>query len=45
MVEPFTNVVSSSKVREQLSKGRPLSYIVPDPVIDYIRQHRLYSDL
>lgn len=34
--------VSSSLVRRRVRAGRSLRFLVPDPVADYIRRHRLY---
>ena len=38
---PLVNV-SSSEIRELVSRGESLRYLVPDSVGRYIRQHRLY---
>lgn len=35
--------ISSSAVRERVRADRPIKYIVPDPVVDYIRAHGLYG--
>lgn len=35
--------ISASSLREMLAAGRPVRYLVPDPVLDYIRQHHLYE--
>jgi nicotinate-nucleotide adenylyltransferase len=34
--------VSSSLVRRRVASGRPIRYLVTDPVADYIAQHGLY---
>ena len=34
--------ISSSALRRRVREGRPLDYLVPDPVADYIEQRRLY---
>ena len=34
--------ISATDVRQRLAEGRPVRYLVPDPVIDYIRRHGLY---
>ena len=34
--------VSSSLVRRRVATGRPIRYLVPDPVAEYIAQHGLY---
>src|SRR5690606_17427060 len=35
--------VSSTLLREKIAQGRSLRYLIPDAVIDYIRQHNLYA--
>jgi nicotinate-nucleotide adenylyltransferase len=35
--------VSSSYIRRQVAAGRPVRYLVPDPVADYMRSHDLYG--
>ena len=35
--------VSSSAVRRRVAEGRPIRYLVPDPVAAYIDQHGLYG--
>jgi nicotinate-nucleotide adenylyltransferase len=35
--------VSSTLVRQRVGARQPIRYFVPDPVIDYIDQHRLYA--
>jgi nicotinate-nucleotide adenylyltransferase len=34
--------ISSSALRRRVREGRPLDYLVADPVADYIEQRRLY---
>ena len=34
--------VSSSSIRQRLAAGRPIRYLVPDPVAEAIRDRRLY---
>jgi len=34
--------LSSSTIRERVAAGRPIRYLVPDPVIEAIRSRRLY---
>ena len=34
--------VSSSEIRERVAQGLPIRYQVPEPVEEYIRQHKLY---
>jgi nicotinate-nucleotide adenylyltransferase len=35
--------VSSSYIRRQVAAGRPVRYLVPDAVADYMRAHDLYG--
>lgn len=35
--------ISSSGIRSDLAAGRCVRYLVPDPVLAYIRDHKLYS--
>ena len=35
--------VSSSAIRELVASGSSIRYLTPDPVVEYIRTHRLYS--
>jgi nicotinate-nucleotide adenylyltransferase len=35
--------VSSSYIRRQVAAGRPVRYLVPDPVAGYMRAHDLYG--
>ena len=35
--------ISGTEVRERVSGGRSIQYLVPDPVIEYIHRHGLYS--
>lgn len=35
--------ISSSEIRSDLAAGRCVRYLVPDPVLAYIRDHKLYS--
>ena len=34
--------ISSSDVRDRLSDGKPVWYLVPDGVVQYIAKHKLY---
>ena len=36
--------VSSTMVRDRVKKGRPIHYLVPDGVAEYIEDNNLYSD-
>lgn len=38
------NDVSSTKVRLFVRKGMSVEYLIPSPVVKYIRQHGLYQD-
>jgi nicotinate-nucleotide adenylyltransferase len=35
--------ISSSDCRARVSQGRPVWYLVPDGVVQYINKHRLYQ--
>jgi nicotinate-nucleotide adenylyltransferase len=35
--------ISATAIRERLRAGASPRYLLPDPVIDYIRKHRLYE--
>lgn len=35
--------ISASQVRDRALRGKSLRYLVPDSVIDYINEHRLYA--
>ncbi|XP_066547522.1 nicotinamide/nicotinic acid mononucleotide adenylyltransferase 1 [Amia ocellicauda] len=41
--EWITNEISATKVRRALRRGLSVKYLVPDPVVDYIHSHQLYS--
>jgi nicotinate-nucleotide adenylyltransferase len=34
--------VSSSAIRARVAEGRPIRYLVPDPIVEAIRERRLY---
>ncbi len=34
--------IASTDLRERIAAGRPVRYLMPDPVIAYIEEHRLY---
>lgn len=36
--------ISSTDLRERASNGKPVWYLVPDGVVQYITKHRLYQD-
>ncbi|XP_072282153.1 nicotinamide/nicotinic acid mononucleotide adenylyltransferase 1 isoform X2 [Pyxicephalus adspersus] len=42
--EWITNDISSTKVRRALRRGMSVRYLLPDPVLDYIKNHDLYSE-
>lgn len=35
--------ISSTDIRERVSEGKPIRYLVPDEVLDYIAKHGLYG--
>lgn len=37
--------ISSTDCRERVREGKPVWYLVPDGVVQYIAKHRLYQDL
>lgn len=43
--EVIPNQISSTRLRECISRGLSVKYLTADEVIDYIRQHNLYMDL
>ncbi len=36
--------ISSTDIRTRVAAGRPVRYLVPDPVLEIISRHRLYRD-
>lgn len=36
------NDISSTKIRLFVKRGMSIKYLLPDPVINYIHQHKLY---
>ncbi|XP_065883369.1 hexokinase-2-like isoform X2 [Dysidea avara] len=44
VTEWIANAVSSTKIRRSLARGQSIKYLVPDPVVDYIKSNpTLYS--
>nr|XP_055177224.1 nicotinamide/nicotinic acid mononucleotide adenylyltransferase 3 isoform X4 [Nyctereutes procyonoides] len=41
--EPVQNELSSTYVRQALSQGHSVKYLLPDAVIAYIKDHNLYT--
>jgi nicotinate-nucleotide adenylyltransferase len=37
--------ISATRIRELVASGRSARYLLPDPVLDYIRRERLYLDI
>lgn len=37
--------ISATEIRERVARGLSISHLVPEPVDEYIRQHKLYSAL
>ncbi|KAL9983528.1 hypothetical protein ACROYT_G005714 [Oculina patagonica] len=42
VTEWITNDVSATKIRRAIRRDESVKYLVPDPVIDYIKRHKLY---
>ncbi|KAL6070884.1 Nicotinamide/nicotinic acid mononucleotide adenylyltransferase 3, variant 2 [Balamuthia mandrillaris] len=40
----IVNDVSSTKMRQLAKRGMSLKYLTPDPVVDYIAQHKLWQE-
>lgn len=38
------NETSATEVRRALRRGLSVKYLIPDPVIEYIHQHNLYTE-
>lgn len=38
------NETSATEIRRALRRGLSVKYLLPDPVLDYIHQHRLYTE-
>ncbi|XXG50577.1 hypothetical protein AAC387_Pa02g4562 [Persea americana] len=43
--EMVPNQISSTRVRECIMRGQSVKYLMPDEVIDYINEQRLYLNL
>ncbi|XP_076461440.1 nicotinamide/nicotinic acid mononucleotide adenylyltransferase 3-like isoform X2 [Babylonia areolata] len=43
VTEWMTNEISATKVRRAVKRGESVKYLLPDPVISYIREHGLYG--
>ena len=42
---PMTQLdISATRIRQLLSKGYEARYLMPDPLLDYIRKHHLYME-
>jgi nicotinic acid mononucleotide adenylyltransferase len=35
--------ISSAALRQRVRSGQPITYLVPDPVSNYIKERRLYT--
>lgn len=35
--------ISSTEIRNKIKNGEPIDFLVPDPVRDYIKEHKLYK--
>ncbi|TAM88431.1 MAG: nicotinic acid mononucleotide adenylyltransferase, partial [Jatrophihabitans sp.] len=44
LVDVPAMAISSSGCRERVMAGRPVWYLVPDGVVQYISKHHLYRD-
>lgn len=42
MIEGPLMDLSSSEIRQRVAAGRPVRYLMPDAVVEYIDRHRLY---
>ena len=43
LVEVPAMAISSTDCRDRVASGRPVWYLVPDGVVQYIAKHRLYQ--
>jgi nicotinate-nucleotide adenylyltransferase len=44
MIEIPALAISSTDCRQRTRAGRPIWYLVPDGVVQYVRKHRLYTE-
>jgi nicotinate (nicotinamide) nucleotide adenylyltransferase len=44
VTEWIPNDISSTKIRRSLRRGESVRFLVPDAVLDYIQEHKLYRD-
>ncbi|XP_077992659.1 nicotinamide/nicotinic acid mononucleotide adenylyltransferase 1-like isoform X2 [Glandiceps talaboti] len=42
VTEWIPNEISSTRIRRALKRGNSVKYLIPDPVINYIRSHKIY---
>eukprot|EP00884_Botryococcus_braunii_P020793 jgi/Botrbrau1/7398/Bobra.0316s0039.1 len=42
--EHIPNVLSSTLIRTEVQQGRPIDFLTPAPVVDYIKRHKLYLE-
>ena len=42
VIETIGFDLSASEIRQRVRSGLPIRYLTPDPVVEYIEQHRLY---
>lgn len=42
--QPISNNVSATKIRQLVGESKSIKYLVPDPVIDYIHEHKLFKE-
>lgn len=44
VTEWVRNEISATSIRQALRNGQSVKYLVPDPVIAYIKQHNIYTE-